>query len=638
MASRRNPPRRPGSRGQGTKATIDLKAKEVRNEPKGEEKSDGKSEGAAPASRSSSSPSSSSSSSSVASGGDKKSTGSAPLKEATSKSIPKPPARGADDKPGAKSTGFAGRTAETKSKGTPGGSASPKAEENKSDKKTAASPSEPRKPASATSGMLSHLAAGVVGALAVLFGAPYVTGQTGGSSQSAQVDAAALKALQRQVATLDKRVADAATAASKTAELAPLDERLSAVEGVAGTVKSLVTVQTGLAEQAKALDAQLKELAEAPAKPAALSPEMTQRLGRLEETLRTLAAAAEEKSDGALPQLAALSGRINDFSDELGTKLQAMREEVGTEIAAAEARVTNRTEALGTTDARALEAVETLRAGSKRLGLEIETLKSGATSITGELERTASAVSDNASAIAKANSGIERVEKAVASLSGSMDQTLQTLASDADVAAAVGPISAKMEDLSSALSGVVSREQTRRQSSRRIVLALELAELKRALDRGEPIKGLLDKVKTLAPEGIDLEPLDKYAGATVPTASQLQQKFASVARSAIAADTASQGDGGVLDQLFSGARSMVQVRRKGDIPGDTTEAIVARTEMRLADGKLDAALKEAKSLKGDAAAAVDEWLGLLEARVVVDGAMASIERELKSSLAGPATN
>jgi hypothetical protein len=69
-----------------------------------------------------------------------------------------------------------------------------------------------------------------------------------------------------------------------------------------------------------------------------------------------------------------------------------------------------------------------------------------------------------------------------------------------------------------------------------------------------------------------------------------------------------------------------------DADDQTAEAVVARIETALKEGRLGEVIEQAKSLPPQSAAPAAEWLAAVKARYAVDQAIASVENELKTSL------
>jgi hypothetical protein len=79
----------------------------------------------------------------------------------------------------------------------------------------------------------------------------------------------------------------------------------------------------------------------------------------------------------------------------------------------------------------------------------------------------------------------------------------------------------------------------------------------------------------------------------------------------------------------------VRVRKVSHSEDDqSAEAIVARIETALKEGRLGEVIEQAKAIPPQAFGPADEWLQAVKARHAVDQAIAGIEGELKASLTG----
>jgi hypothetical protein len=77
------------------------------------------------------------------------------------------------------------------------------------------------------------------------------------------------------------------------------------------------------------------------------------------------------------------------------------------------------------------------------------------------------------------------------------------------------------------------------------------------------------------------------------------------------------------------------VRRINHEADDTSaEAIVARIEAALNDGRLGDVIAQAKALPQKAQVPIEDWLSRVNARHSVDQALATVETKLKASLSG----
>ena len=78
-----------------------------------------------------------------------------------------------------------------------------------------------------------------------------------------------------------------------------------------------------------------------------------------------------------------------------------------------------------------------------------------------------------------------------------------------------------------------------------------------------------------------------------PRAPRLEAEFPAVAKAALAEDLADDSYG---ERLLGKLRGLVSLRRVGDVPGDTTEAKLARAEQALHAGDVAKAAELVKSL------------------------------------------
>jgi hypothetical protein len=196
-------------------------------------------------------------------------------------------------------------------------------------------------------------------------------------------------------------------------------------------------------------------------------------------------------------------------------------------------------------------------------------------------------------------------------------------------------IVAKLAGVERDLQAVRKTEGERAANAQRVLLALEIASLKRALDRGDSYARELDAVRKAAGGAIDLTPLDRSSATGIPTLGALTQELRRVANAAMDAE-AEQPDASVLDRLMAGARSVVRLRKaRYDADDTSVEATLGRMESALKDGNIGEVLAQSKRLPPKAAHAAEGWLRQLEARYAADRAVAEIEAALKSSLAEP---
>ena len=87
--------------------------------------------------------------------------------------------------------------------------------------------------------------------------------------------------------------------------------------------------------------------------------------------------------------------------------------------------------------------------------------------------------------------------------------------------------------------------------------------------------------------------------------------------------------------MIAGAKAVVRVRKVSHDPNDNSaEAVAARMEAALKEGRLNDVVSEAGGLSPKAKDAAAPFLEKVSARASVDKALASLEDKLKSSMSG----
>lgn len=473
----------------------------------------------------------------------------------------------------------------------------------------AASSPQPARPAPR---VFAHLLSGVAGGLLALFGADQVAPMLGFKTPGAAMHETALD-LQKRTTALESAVKASASAnTAPTSEVAALSARLDKFDDTAAAVKALESAQAALAEGAKAAAGSAKQASEINA---------GERLEKLESRLATLAAAAGTDADkGRIQGLAAVTGKVSDLESGFNTKLAEIRKGLIIEL---EARL-----------AAASEASEKARTGTERLDRELAALKTDAARLGQGIEVQKSESERLGATMQVVQEESAKLSSALNGLKSAVDTQLSTVARPADVASAVSPVSEKLVALEQNLAAVVKSEDERKISAERIVVTLELANLKRALERGQGYANELADVKKAAAGKVDLAILDRFKDTGVKSLSELQRDLGPIITAAIDADTAVM-EGSVMDRLLAGAKLAVRVRKVDHADTDkSAEAVMSRIEKAVKAGQLGDVLTLAKDLPARAAAPVQTWLSNVEARHTVDTAIAAVETGLKASLTG----
>jgi len=368
------------------------------------------------------------------------------------------------------------------------------------------------------------------------------------------------------------------------------------------------------------------------------SPEVSKRLAAVEQAVDRRATVLAEDVGAKLAAANTRVAKLEERARTLG-ELADAQAKLATEAKDLEARIA--APALAQRLAKLEAALAALSADDKsgRVGLA-----EGLAAKLAELEKSAAQAGEGAKSSA---ARIDRDVVALKSQAGALGQRLDALKADIEdrfkgVAKAqdLSPVLARLAAFEQDLQAFLKTEGERTTSAQRVLMTLEIANLKRALDRGDSYAAELAAVRKVADDGVNLAALERYSLNGVPTLAALGKDFRRFANAAIDAQSES-ADASVLDRLMAGARSVVRLRKTGHSADDTSvEAIVGRMESALKDGHIGEVLAQAKRLPPRAALALEEWLRKVEARYSADRAVADIETALKSSLAAqrpPAT-
>jgi hypothetical protein len=450
------------------------------------------------------------------------------------------------------------------------------------------------------SGMASLLGAGLVGGILSLVGSTFALpflglGDTAATSQEPS------PAVARRLGALEQSIRDRAAqpaTAEAAAKVAQAEARIAKLEEQA---RGLLEAQGRLVESNKDLSGKLGK---------ASNDDATARIVKLEEQLTTIAAAASDpQKTGRVPQLAQITGKLSDLETALTTATTTLRRDVTKDV---ESRMI-----------AANEASEAARSGTQRIDRDLAGIKT------------------ESARLGQRTQAIELNLKSLGDDTGTIKTTLESLRGDlvsrakpADVQSALAPVAAKIASLEKNVQGVVKSEQDRNVNAERIVLSLELANLKRALDRGGKFTSELSAVKKVAGTTLDLSTLEAIQNEGVATLPALTTEFRSLANTMLDLD-AEPADASVVDRLLTGAKSIVRVRKVNHAPGDaSTEAVIGRMEAGLKDGRLADVITEGKKLSSKVMVPAQGWFKRIEARHAVDTSLTGLEAQLKTSLTG----
>ncbi len=243
----------------------------------------------------------------------------------------------------------------------------------------------------------------------------------------------------------------------------------------------------------------------------------------------------------------------------------------------------------------------------------------------------------------------DRATRGAADLSGLADRLAaaeRAQATSAELGGRVSQLSARVEELARQLGAVQEQvrplaaavQAERSQEMTAQVLILAIGQLRQAVASGQAYATALPMISALAEEDADisgaLAPLQARAETGVPTRQALIAAFPRAAAAIRAAGDHPVRHDHWVDRTLSNLEGLVSVRRApGEVPGNDTDAIVARAEQRVNDGRLTEAVRALSDLNGPAAVAAAPWLGDVQARIDADAALDTLSRHALERLA-----
>jgi hypothetical protein len=352
----------------------------------------------------------------------------------------------------------------------------------------------------------------------------------------------------------------------------------------------------------------------------ALAREVAPLTGRVAELERTVARQATAPDlRGRVDGLARATGALEAASSKHAGDLKSLQERLanpaaGTaELAERLAKLESAIAALSVSGSG--EANEAARAGLERFAREVANAKA-------EASRVANRFDGLEQQLRTAQGAGER-------LKGELERGLKGTASSEDLSS----LRERLAALDKEFQELLKTETNRTANTSRVVLSLELSNLKRAIERGDSFTSELSAAKKVAGDQLNLALFDRYAKDGLPLLSELTKSFRKVANGMLDAE-AEPTDAPLLERLLWGAKSIVRVRKSGQTADDgSLEATIARMETALKENRLGDVLAQGRKLPPKAALAAEDWLRRVEMRYQVEQALAETEAALKRSLA-----
>ena len=275
---------------------------------------------------------------------------------------------------------------------------------------------------------------------------------------------------------------------------------------------------------------------------------------------------------------------------------------------------------------RRLDKLEADLAAARETPDSAAALRDQLETLGADTQKIASALNDTRSSLHDLEQKVSGISESlppagIADQVGSIDALVKAL--DLRLAS-LAPEVQKMEERVAALE----EEKEDPDAAARAALGLALANLARAAEDSGPFETELGAVRTFLPNQPALENLSEAAAQGVPTRAALEARFPSLAENIFSAERHA-GENGWWSRFVANAKSLITIRKTGEISGDTTEAKVARMEERLKVHDLSGAVAEVETLEGPAAEAAAPWLSDARDRLETD----RLVRELSASVA-----
>jgi hypothetical protein len=189
--------------------------------------------------------------------------------------------------------------------------------------------------------------------------------------------------------------------------------------------------------------------------------------------------------------------------------------------------------------------------------------------------------------------------------------------------------SADVDRLSARVAALETHET---QTSQAAAAALAAAAAVEASQGSGPFADQIAGLAAISPPSPELSALVRLADAGAPSRAALAASFPDYAARAAAAARAPADGAGLAAQIGYELSRIVTLRRVGDVPGDSVDALLARAERQVEDGDLDQALRTLDRLPAKARDALGGWRTRAERRAEIDRNAAALRARALQTL------
>ena len=207
-----------------------------------------------------------------------------------------------------------------------------------------------------------------------------------------------------------------------------------------------------------------------------------------------------------------------------------------------------------------------------------------------------------------------------------------------DIQSSVAAAQGEVERLNGQVTGFGTRldqvdaalADRHQQALRAEATILAVGQLREALATSKPFAKQLAAVRAMVPGDTDmnavLDQMQPFADTGVETTDDLSRDFGRLAPALVRGAIVGDGQSWWRQALYH-IESVISIRRVGaDVPGESTEAVVARAEAKLDDDDLQGAVGTLQALTGVAADLASPWIHDAGHRIALDGAESDLSR------------
>ncbi len=325
------------------------------------------------------------------------------------------------------------------------------------------------------------------------------------------------------------------------------------------------------------------------------------------EALRSQVADVQNTDGGVTPEdLATLRDQVQQLRDSVSSgnagdapALQALANRV-------EALEAGPSEGDGA-DAR--QAIETAGQQTRQLAERLNEMETRLAS----LQQTASERQD---ATRQTRQSLSEFDQQFATISQTISDLRDSVAS---LTERVATLSSRLDEVRKTAEGNRAQENVAR--------AIAASALRSAVEGGRSYRNELQTARALGADGAAVETLSQYAETGVKTPAELAARAPAVAdamRDALAPRSPTETTGGLLDQLTAGARSLVTIRRQGELNGESPASAITRFENAVRNGDLEKALADYHSLPPEVQEAGQSFASDLRATAAAEASLPKV--------------